>query len=159
MGIRRFALSRLMFALASDICKARAKFGGLDAHLTHISTILSMSIAGGVGTALDYRRPLTTRLREKSRHRPSHLSDLAALLLAWYCALGEQDKKKYLNLLKKTCAMSLHLSNPANLTWELPKDPSVDVMIPPRLATTLLAITQRNSPTHPTSPAFSIASS
>ena len=69
LRIQAFALYRLRFVFASDICKAWLKFGGLAPQLAHLATVLHVGITESVGTALSYRRIVGANLQEKARKR------------------------------------------------------------------------------------------
>ena len=94
LSTQAFSPYRLRFALAADLCKAWHVFGGLGPQLSHLSTVLHISVTESVGAALSYRRLVAQKLQEKARKRPAQTSEFVALLSAENFTLKEQAKKE-----------------------------------------------------------------
>ena len=82
------------FLFAADLCSAFEGFGGLSAQLSHLSTLLELSILESVGVALAYRRIVTTKLQERARQRSARVSDFTELLKGGDFTIKEQAKKE-----------------------------------------------------------------
>ena len=101
ISIQFFSLYQIRFLFAGVLCKAFDSFGGLALQLTHLSTVINLSIADSVGVALAYRRLVATKLQEKARQRSAKLSDFAELLRAGDFDLKEQAKREISTAVEK----------------------------------------------------------
>ena len=81
LSIQCFALYRIRFVFAAELCGAFGNFGGVAAHLSHLSTALNLSLVGSVGVALAYHRILSGMLQERARQRSALISDFRAFYI------------------------------------------------------------------------------
>ena len=66
LSIRCFRLYNLRFVFDAELCNAFTSFGGIPLQLSHLSTVLNLSIAEGVGVALAYHKLITAYLQERA---------------------------------------------------------------------------------------------
>ena len=80
LSIRSFALYRLRFSCASDLCKCWERIGGLSPMLSHLYEVLHIGITEASWVDLSYRRIVGAKLLEKARKRRSQASEFAEML-------------------------------------------------------------------------------
>ena len=97
LSIQSFPLYQLRFVLAADICSAWAGFGGLGAHLSHLSIALNLAVIETVGVALSYHNILSTRLTERARQRSTAEAEFAAQLSPGQFDVREQARREVAN--------------------------------------------------------------
>ena len=69
VSLQAFRLYQLRFLIDGELCRAFGHFGGLASQLSHLGTVLSLSVAELIGISLSYRLVVNQKLQEKARHR------------------------------------------------------------------------------------------
>ena len=94
LSIQAFTLYHMRFIFAAELCGAFELFGGIALQLSHLSTVLNISITDSAGIALAYHRILTGKLQERARQRSAKVEDFSELLAAECFIVKEQAKRE-----------------------------------------------------------------
>ena len=101
LSIQCFSLYHMRFLLSAELCNAFEPFGGIAHQLSHLSTVLNLSIVESVGVALAYHRIIVTKLQERARQRSAKLSDFTELLKSEDFSAKEQAKREITSAVEK----------------------------------------------------------
>ena len=85
----------MRFLIAAELCHAFEHFGGFANQLSHLGTVLSLSITEHIGIALAYHRVFNRKLQEKARQRIPGPGPYVELLAEQNFTLLEQAKREY----------------------------------------------------------------
>ena len=85
----------MRFLIAAELCHAFEHFGGFANQLSHLGTVLSLSITEHIGIALAYHRVVGQKLQEKARQRNPGPGPYVELLAEQNFTLLEQAKREY----------------------------------------------------------------
>ena len=86
---------QLRFLIAAELRHAFDHFGGFASQISHLGTVVTLSITEHIGIALAYRRAINQKLQEKARHRIPGPGPYIELLAEQNFTLLEQAKKEY----------------------------------------------------------------